>query len=192
MRVWVGRMTMIRSLALIAALLPLLSGCAFLNQQLAMSTEAPTSGGTDFEGAMTRGKAYFAEGQLGFALIAFQQALEQQPGSARALDAIAATYDKLQRYDLADHYYQQALEREPNSSDLLNNVGYSHMLRGDYEGARQYLQRAAVLNPASKVINANLAMIQQQQPAPSPQVGQPGSPADLLGAASTLASTAPP
>src|SRR5262249_3929708 len=190
MRVWVGRMSILRSLALMAALLPLVSGCAFLNQQLAMSTEATASGGTDFEGAMTRGKAYFAEGQFGFALVAFQQALERQPGSARALDAIAATYDKLQRYDLADYYYQQALEREPNSSDLLNNIGYSHMLRGDYEGARQYLQRAAVLDPASKVVNANLAMIQQQQPAPSPPFGQPGPSADLLSAASTLAATA--
>src|SRR5437879_1322847 len=176
MRVWVGRMStirsvaLIRSMALIAALLPLVSGCAFFNQQLGMSAEAPAAA-TDFESAMTRGKALFAEGQFGLALVAFQQALERQPESARALDAIAATYDKLQRYDLADHYYQQALEREPNSPDLLNNIGYSHMLRGDDEGARQFLQRAAALDPASKVINANLAMV--PQPASSPLIGQP-------------------
>ena len=176
MGVRVAAVPTIACLALMGAMLPLVAGCSFLDRQSDMSDAGPTAAGNDFESAMTRGKAHFAKGQFGLALGAFKKALDQQPESVRALDAVAASYDKLQRYDLADHYYGLAIERAPNSPDLLNNIGYSHELRGDYAGARRYLARAAGLDPTSKVIGGNLAML--QPPAAGPSTGEAGSTPD--------------
>src|SRR3546814_2229904 len=59
-----------------------------------------------------------------------------------ALNGLAAAYDRLRRFDLAERYYRQALAIEPAASHTLNNYAYSHLLRGDHATASRYLEQA--------------------------------------------------
>lgn len=89
------------------------------------------------------GKKQFADGLYGMALKSFRVALVREPRSLDRLNAVAATYDKLGRFDLAERYYAQALGVEPNSVQTLNNIGYSFLMQKDYVSARYYLDQAA-------------------------------------------------
>lgn len=111
--------------------------------------------------SMERGKTYFRTGQYGLALRAFRDALAEEPGSVRALNAIAATFDQLGRFDLADRYYGRALELEPHSVEVLNNLGYSHLLRGDLAKAQKYLAQARLIDDGQPVVQANLQLAAQ-------------------------------
>jgi Tfp pilus assembly protein PilF len=89
------------------------------------------------------GKKQFARGLYGLALKSFRVALVQQPQSLDRLNAVAATYDKLGRYDLSERYYARALGVDPKSAQTLNNIGYSFLMQKDLVSARYYLEQAA-------------------------------------------------
>ena len=106
--------------------------------------------------AYASGKQHFAAGRLGLALIDFQRALEEQGPSVERLNAVAATYDRLSRFDLADRAYRQALALDPGAPQTLNNIGYSYMLRGRPDLASAYLARAQSIAKGDPVIGSNL------------------------------------
>src|SRR5882724_5774720 len=92
----------------------LLSGCSLLgNMFVEPRVESPASAAvaaaSEIDNVMARGKANFAAGRYGVALGQFEQVLAEQPESVRALNAIAATYDQLRNFDLAQQYYDRAL-----------------------------------------------------------------------------------
>jgi len=109
------------------------------------------------------GKKQFADGLYGMALKSFRVALVREPKSLDRLNAVAATYDKLGRFDLAERYYAQALGVDPNSVQTLNNIGYSFLMQKDYVSARYYLDQAAkVARTEDKyigVVGANLVSL---------------------------------
>jgi Tfp pilus assembly protein PilF len=109
------------------------------------------------------GKKQFAKGLYGMALKNFRVALVNEPKSLDHLNAVAATYDKLGRFDLAERYYAQALGVDPNSVQTLNNIGYSFLMQKDYVSARYYLNQAAKLTGSqdgySGVVGANLVSL---------------------------------
>ncbi|HEX6102905.1 MAG TPA: LytR C-terminal domain-containing protein [Alphaproteobacteria bacterium] len=125
-----------------------LGGCASLGG-------APTAGALD---AYASGKENFSAGRLGLALADFQRALQEQGPSVDRLNALAATYDRLSRFDLADRAYRQALVLDPNSPQTLNNIGYSYMLRGRPDLASAYLAKAQSVAKGDPVIGGNLAL----------------------------------
>lgn len=120
----------------------------------------------DLENPMARGKAYFRAAQYGLALKAFRQALSGAEGAdrVRALNAVAAAYDKLGRFDLSDRYYKSALELEPRSVAVLNNFGYSHFLRGDKARARQLYDLALAVERDNETVRTNLAVAKLWKP----------------------------
>lgn len=109
------------------------------------------------------GKKQFAEGLYGMALKNFRVAMVRAPKSLDRLNAVAATYDKLGRFDLAERYYAQALGVDPNSIQTLNNIGYSFLMQKDYVSARYYLDQAARVARAEEeyidVVGANLVSL---------------------------------
>lgn len=125
--------------------------------------------------AYASGKEHFSAGRLGLALTDFQRALEEQGPSVDRLNALAATYDRLSRFDLADSAYRQALALDPNAPQTLNNIGYSYMLRGRADLAAAYLARAQSVAKGDSVIGANLALASEtlKAPAPEPLVAEP-------------------
>ena len=62
---------------------------------------------------------------------------------------LAASYDRLKRFDLADRAYAQAIRLVGATPEIMNNQGFSFMLRGDYARARAMLVAAQRKDPAS-------------------------------------------
>ena len=174
----------LRQLAALGMLALSLGGCSTLGSmfdQPSVTGPGPASTAaapaTDFDNAMTRGKANFAAGKYGIALGQFEQALQAQPNSVRALNAVGATYDQLCNFGLADQYYMRAFRIAPSSPDLLNNIGYSHVMRGDMAGAQSYFALAKSLDPGNQVLEANLRLAKPLQSTiaanPAPPAPQP-------------------
>jgi tetratricopeptide (TPR) repeat protein len=102
------------------------------------------------------GVAHLAGGRLGLASDALQAALARAPRSLDTLNALAATYDLMGRFDLADRYYARALEIDPASVATLNNYGRSHIAREKPEIAAIYLHQAARTESVHPVVVDNL------------------------------------
>jgi hypothetical protein len=100
--------------------------------------------------------------------------LRDNSSSVRALNGLAASYDRLGRFDLARRYYQQALEISPQSAQTLNNMGYSLVLEARQKKggatpsltseARSYFKRASLSDGRHPSIAGNLAMLEKSKP----------------------------
>lgn len=105
------------------------------------------------------GKVYFRDGNYGLAEEKFRKAVEVTPKDAEAWLGLAATYDQLRRFDLADNAYDKVLALASDNAVILNNAGYSQLLRGNIEGARKFLLRAYELDPNNPYIVNNLTLL---------------------------------
>jgi len=85
------------------------------------------------------GLEHFNRGHYGIAERYFRDAVEKAPRDVTAWVGLAATYDRIGRFDLADRAYRAAFRLGGNTIELLNNQGYSYMLRGDYPAAQAEL-----------------------------------------------------
>jgi Flp pilus assembly protein TadD len=101
----------------------------------------------------------FYEGDFGLSQMYFQDAVERSPKDATAWIGLAASYDRLGRFDLADRSYAQARRLVGNTGSLLNNEGYSYMLRGDLGRARAKFEAALRVSPSNPVTTNNLALL---------------------------------
>ncbi len=149
-----------------------LAACADPNGNAIPGVQAVVSSGSQKDGAslsvsMTDpyalGKTYLMAGQTGLAVDSFLKAVAKNPKSIQTLNALAAAYDELHRYDLADKYYNAALDIDPHSAQTLNNLGYSHLLRGDVAEAKKYLDESKTVARGDATINANLALADKSE-----------------------------
>lgn len=134
-----------------------------------VTAPAETSGstpellGTDPNDDLSLAKKYFRQGGFGKAEEHFRKAVELHPRDAEAWVGLAASYDRLRRFDLADRAYRQAAKIIGQTPELLNNQGYSYMLRGDYRRARATLLAARRKDPQSLYIRSNLELLEESQ-----------------------------
>ncbi len=110
---------------------------------------------------LSLGRMHFREGNYGLAERHFRRAVETGPREAEAWLGLAAAYDRLKRFDLADRAYKQLYAIAGRTPEILNNQGYSYMLRGDYAHARQILAEAQAKDPANPYIANNLALLEE-------------------------------
>lgn len=110
---------------------------------------------------VSRGKRAFAEGNFGLAESHFRKAVELGPRDAEAWLGLAAAYDRLKRFDLADRAYAQTLRLVGRSAVVLNNQGYSYMLRGDLKTARRLLDEARRKDPGNPSVAANIDLLNE-------------------------------
>jgi Flp pilus assembly protein TadD len=103
----------------------------------------------------------FYEGNFGLAQQYFQDAVEKTPKDATAWVGLAASYDRLGRFDLADGSYAHAAKLAGNTTNILNDEGYSYMLRGDLIKARAKFDAALRLDPGNAAATNNLALLNQ-------------------------------
>lgn len=75
-------------------------------------------------------KKKFAEGELAAAASSFRAALREDPNSVAALNGLAATYDRLGRFDLSGPLYVQAMVLAPDSKMVRANYALSLRMRG--------------------------------------------------------------
>ena len=80
---------------------------------------------------LEKAQAHFARGEFGLAEKNFRSAIESDSQNSEAWLGLAASYDQLARFDMADRSYKRAKDLMGNTPVLLNNKGYSYMLRGD-------------------------------------------------------------
>jgi Tfp pilus assembly protein PilF len=106
------------------------------------------------------GKKYFRANNFGLAEKSFRSAAEKHPRDAEAWVGLAASYDRLHRFDLADRAYAQAIRIIGPTTELLNDQGFSYMLRGDYARAHKTLEEAQARDPANPYVQANLRLLE--------------------------------
>src|SRR5215831_3874114 len=86
--------------------------------------------GGDRADDLTLGKRHYRERNYGLAEKHFRRAVETLPRDGEAWLGLAASYDRLHRYDLADRAYREAIAIYGPRAEVLNNIGYSYLLRG--------------------------------------------------------------
>jgi len=172
----------IRQALLFAVLGLSLAGCGtFKPADLAATpdggSDAMASADTDFSGEdvkpgllgsvaeddLALGKKQFRAGNFGLAENHFRHAVELHPRDAEAWLGLAASCDRLRRFDLADRAYAQAIKIIGPVPEILNNQGYSYMLRGDYVRARKTLLAAQRKDPKNKFVLSNLKLLEESQ-----------------------------
>jgi Flp pilus assembly protein TadD len=109
--------------------------------------------------AVAAGKNQFREKNYGNAEAAFQKAVELAPRDGEAWMGLAASYDRLRRFDLADRAYDQAFGLLGGTYQYYNNRGYSFLLRGDLVKARRNFLKAYDLAPQNQVVANNLELL---------------------------------
>lgn len=109
------------------------------------------------------GQKQFERGNYGLAERYFRQAVELNPGDLDSWIGLAASYDNLKRFDLADRAYEQALRIGGRLARILNNHGYSLMLRGEFGRAGAAFGEALALEPANEVVINNMNLLAAAQ-----------------------------
>jgi len=105
------------------------------------------------------GTEYFNRGDYGNAERQFRDAVEKAPKDVTAWIGLAASYDRIGRFDLADRAYDQAIKLGGATTLILNNQGYSYMLRGDIGKAEEKLMEAYRRDPGNPTILNNINLL---------------------------------
>jgi Flp pilus assembly protein TadD len=119
--------------------------------------------GADPKGDVDLGKKQYRAGNYGDAEKHFRRAVEASPRDIEAWVGLAASYDRLKRFDLADRAYEQAIKLAGPRPEILNNQGYSYILRGDFKRARNKLMAARARDPANPYIQNNIALLEETE-----------------------------
>lgn len=111
--------------------------------------------------AVKQGKIHFRNGDWGLAEENFRRAVELAPRDAEAWVGLAASYDRLRRFDLADRAYGQAIKLAGMNVVILNNLGYSYLLRGNLREARRRFLMAYEMDPSNPYTLNNLELLNE-------------------------------
>lgn len=109
------------------------------------------------------GVEHFNRGHFGLSERYFRDAVEKAPKDATAWIGLAASYDRIRRFDLADRAYARAISLVGETTQILNNRGYSLLLRGDLAGARVQFTRSNDRDPNNPIILNNLRLLDGSQ-----------------------------
>ena len=140
-----------------------LSACASIEMSessLATNSLAPPTDERPQDESVANGKLHYAKGSYGLAERSFRKAVEANAKSAEGWLGLAASYDRLRRFDLAERAYGEALGLSGRTVALLNNLAYHHMLRGNLNQARSLLDEAAQLEPKNAVVAGNYRLLE--------------------------------
>jgi Flp pilus assembly protein TadD len=107
------------------------------------------------------GVEHFNRGQYGLAEQYFRAAVEKAPKDVASWMGLAASYDRLGRFDLADRAYDAAIRLSGQTVQVLNNQGYSYLLRGDLSAASLKFLKALEIEPANPTILNNIKLAEE-------------------------------
>ena len=152
-----------------ASLTPALAACetvrdASVEAPVAAAPVDPVEEPTDVkyypsDAPVRMGLEHYNRGNYGLSQRYFKDAVEKAPKDVTAWVGLAASYDRLRRFDLADQAYAQAIRLGGETVQILNDQGYSYMLRGDLSRARRKFERAYTLDPTNRTIANNLILL---------------------------------
>jgi hypothetical protein len=125
----------------------------------------PWSATEDATDKLALGKRQFHEGNYGLAEKNFRLVVEEEnvpaQRKAEAWVGLAASYDRLKRFDLADRAYAAAVGILGPTPEILNNHGFSYILRGDWRRARLKLTEAIEKDPTNPYIRNNIELLER-------------------------------
>jgi len=125
-------------------------------QQIAI---VPDIGNYDAARALTEARAHFRVDDFGYSAALYKRYAELVPNDPEGYVGLAASYDRLRRFDLSDQVYAALFRLTGGTAQYYNNLGYSYLLRGDTATALVNLRKASTLDPKNPVIANNLKMI---------------------------------
>jgi Flp pilus assembly protein TadD len=150
----------------VGALALALAGCqTFDGSESAEDATTPSITDTSSFGSapesvwLEKAKQQYRNGDYGLAERYYRQAIEERPKNAEAWLGLAASYDRLKRFDLAARAYDSLIEIAGNTPTVLNNLAYHQMLKGDFVSARRTLQAAAEKAPNNPYIHNNMDLL---------------------------------
>ena len=150
----------------IAIVLLGLAGCSQMESPTTEGEVAPHDASLTAEAAATLSqsplrRAYdaYRRGDFGLAERFFRGAIEHNPRDAKAWIGLAASYDQLRRFELADRAYGEAIKLSGETAQIINNQGYSLLLRGQLKAAKVKFAKAQKLRPDDPTVANNLKLI---------------------------------
>ncbi|TPI54086.1 tetratricopeptide repeat protein [Mesorhizobium sp. B3-1-3] len=168
----------IRLAAATGLLIVLLAGCQTDPSDGVVRTNEPSKGdvtsfGDTFDGlktvsdvdyyasdqAVTEAKTQFRSENYGNAGALFYKATRLAPNDGVAWLGLAASCDRIRRFDLADIAYARAYRLLGATPEYYNNVGYSYLLRGKLQDARTNFLKAYELAPNDPTVANNLKLL---------------------------------
>jgi Flp pilus assembly protein TadD len=136
--------------------------CSSLPEGLSLDrkVEPEIFGSLPAEKPLELGKRYYRDGQFGLAEQAFRTAIELNKSDPEAWLGLAASYDRLRRFDHARRAYDVLAKLVGHTPIVLNNLGYHYILQGDYARARATLLAAQRSDPNNEFIRRNIDLIE--------------------------------
>ena len=108
---------------------------------------------------LQKAKDHYRNGDYGLAERFYRQAIEERHNNAEAWLGLAASYDRLKRFDHAARAYEQLVKITGHTPTVLNNLAYHQMLKGDFASARHSLQAASSQAPDNPYIRNNIELL---------------------------------
>ncbi|HEY0625775.1 MAG TPA: LytR C-terminal domain-containing protein [Allosphingosinicella sp.] len=99
---------------------------------------------------LAQAKAQFRLGNIALALENFRKAARQSPESIDALNGIAASYDRMGRFDLSRRYYEEALALGPGDPKTRHNFAVSLRMQGLHDQALAFEQEERAFDGAEQ------------------------------------------
>lgn len=111
------------------------------------------------EKSLTKAKLHFKNEDYGLAEKYFRRAVEEDSNQTVAWLGLAASYDRLRRFDLAARAYKVVIKQKGYTATVHNNLGYHHYLQGDLNKARKHFKAALAKDPGNPYVLNNLEML---------------------------------
>jgi len=97
------------------------------------------------QAAELRGDVMMARKDYGEAAVAYQRALEHDPGNAEILNRTGIAYEQLGQDNLAEHFFKKAVRANAKSGYALNNLGTIEYSRQRFGKAIKYYKKAIAI-----------------------------------------------
>ncbi len=108
---------------------------------------------------LVKAQNHFRNEDYGLAETYFRKAVERYPNNGDAWVGLAASYDRLRRFDLAERAYRVVVQKVGYTVTVHNNLGYHHYLRGNMTKARKHFDAAHEMEPKNPYILNNLKLV---------------------------------
>lgn len=109
------------------------------------------------------GRMHLSNGNYAMAERHFKDAVEKNSEDAVSWMGLAAAYDQLGRFDLAERAYERVERLTGETLELLNNRGYHFLLQGNGASALRQFERAQAVDPENEIIANNIRLLRLGQ-----------------------------
>lgn len=111
--------------------------------------------------SLAKAQKHFRNEDYGLAETHFREAVERNPRNSDAWLGLAASYDRLRRFDLAERAYNVVIRQVGYTLSVHNNLGYHHYLRDDPDKARKHFEAALRMDPGNPQLLRNMELLDE-------------------------------